>query len=135
VARDDGRIDLLHDESHRHALADGAAIDMQPFVDQLGPEPHLRTFESIRRTQRRRRKHVLEIFQDDLGFAQHASVMHQRRDQATRVELQIIRTVLLPLPHAGIDEAAFPGEALFGKAQPHLLRRGRAVEMIERDHQ
>src|SRR5262249_48250596 len=88
----------------------------------------------VRRAQGRRWEDIFEVLQDHLRLAHDPAVVNERRHDAARIELEIVGIVLLSLVQARIDVAAFPLQALFGERQADLLRGGRAVEVIERDH-
>ena len=58
--------------------------------------------------------------------------MHQRRDDAVGVELQVFGRVVLEL--AEVEVVALVGDALFLEAQPRLARTGGHPGVVQLEH-
>jgi len=86
---------------------------------QLERLPHLRlrARPGITRVERRVGKDVVEILGDDVRLVEHPLSVHERRDDAVRVQGQVLRALLLH-PRQ-VDEARRPGEALFEQHRAH----------------
>ena len=81
-------------------------------------------------TQRHFREDVVEIFQDDAGLDEDAAIMFEGRHHAIWIELDIPGLQIFALFQRRHD-AAFPFQTLFGKADAHPLRAGRAPTVIK----
>ena len=88
---------------------------MKALVDQLGPQPHPRPIVSIGRAQRGLGKGVLQVFQDDLRFADHLAIVNQRRHHAARIDRQVFWVVLIAPAEPGVNIVTLPLQSLFGK--------------------
>ena len=84
---------------------------MQIFVDQLVEHPHAVTKLRLLRHQRRRWERLIQVIKDQRGFDDRAAVVHQRRHDTVRVELQIGRIELVPAQgeemFLGVDGTSF----------------------------
>ena len=95
--------------------ADLVQAHLRPLVQIVGPQFHLR-------------KRVLQIFQNDIGFGDDASVMVHRRHHRLRVQLGV--PIFVIVEGKQIDVVAFVRDVLFREAQARLLRTDRTPIMI-----
>src|SRR6185437_8498239 len=114
------------------AHADGAGRGEDAVVDLLRPPAHLGAAGRIVRLQRMLRETIVDVFIDDDGFGHDDVVVDERRHHTLRIELQIFR--LLLIAGAQIHMPCLIGQALFGEAEPHLLRADRHVIVIKHKH-
>jgi hypothetical protein len=124
-------LQVLVPEGDAEAENGGAGV-VDVLVELLDPEAHLRLPVGVVRAQARRRKGILQVFENDVGFGDHAAVVDQRRDDGAPVELKVCRRLVLA--RAQDQVLVLPGERLLGKAHAHLLRTERHVVVIERQH-
>ena len=127
----DRRVGFETAKAHGDALADSAAVDVDPVIDSPRPQPHFRPLEWILRAQGMVRESVFEIFKNHIRFADHFTVVDQSWHHPTRIEFQIFRIMLIALVETGFDVTAVPFQPFFGEREAHLLRGGRPVKMIK----
>ena len=99
-------------------------MHMQILIDQLCPETHRRFVIGARRAQRKLRKRIIEVFENDLRFAYSLAVMHQCGNNAARVDFQILGREMLALPDRSIEVVTLPVELLLRQRNSDFLRRG-----------
>src|SRR5580693_4054079 len=115
----------------RRGKGEDHARIMQIFVDQLVEHPHAVTKLRLLRHQRRRWERLIQVIKDQRGFDDRAAVVHQRRHDTVRVELQIGRIELVP---AQGEEMFLGVEAFLDERNAHLLRADRIDIVVMLEH-
>ena len=108
---------------------DAAVVDA--VVDLLGPVTHMGLADGGARHQRVGGESCVQVFIDDGRFQDRLIFIKERRDNRAGVELAI--PLVLMLAAAQAHWPAGPGESLFSKTQPHLLRAARHAVVIENE--
>jgi hypothetical protein len=104
------------EELEAHA-ADGR---MHHIVERLQPCARPCPRKGLRRKKGRRRENLVDVLADHRGLEDHLAVVHQRRNNAVRVELQVFRPQMLE-PEK-LEAPVGPGQVLLGKHHAHFER-------------
>jgi hypothetical protein len=101
----------------------------QMLVDNLPEAAHAGALDRARRTQRRIRKRVIEIFVDHRRLRDDLAVMSEGQDLAVRIDREKLGRQMLALRQ--VEIVAYVGEPLLLQGRPDLdgsLRQSRMVE-------
>ena len=108
----------------------GAGV-VDVFVDQLVVHAHLKARWRIRRHQRRTRKNLVEIIEDERRFHDRCSVVNEGGHDSVRIELEIGGLVLIA---AQGEQVLLRWLTLLRERDAHLLRADRVDVVVELEH-
>ena len=108
----------------------GAGV-VDVFVDQLVVHAHLKARWRIRRHQRRTRKSLVEIIEDERRFHDWRAVVDEGGHDSVRIELEIGGLVLIA---AQGEQVLLRWLTLLRERDAHLLRADRVDVVVELEH-
>jgi len=97
-----GQAALAQDRADAERPADRGDGVKKMLVDDLAPAAHAGPLDRARRSQRRIRKGVVEIFVDDRRLGDDRAVVHERRKLSVRVDGEIVGGEMLAFRNAEI---------------------------------